>query len=169
MGTAHLENNYRDYLNVQFDDIRSPRRQQEIVHCVDQLTRFRPTKVAVEILSEQGRDLNDDHRRYRAGTFALTANEIHQLGFRTAVAAGHEQIHAIIWTGPIDWDRAVTFAQERQPALFDDMFAPWERSTTELTRLVGADCAVDSRDPPTSMIDGRNGSGDQPAKGEPLE
>lgn len=90
----------------------------------------------MEILTEQGRDLNEDYRHYRAGTFALTANEIHQLGFRTAAAAGHEQIHAINWNTPIDWDQAVTFAQECQPALLEEMWGPLERSTTELTRQV---------------------------------
>lgn len=136
LATYHLANNNLDVFNVQFDDMLSPRRQQEIAQCVEQLQRFQPTKVAVERLSETADDLNKEYRRYRAGTFALTANEIHQLGFRTAAALGHEQVYAIDWKGDMEWDPAYTFAQEHQPTLLNQMLAPLEHDIEEMNSMV---------------------------------
>lgn len=136
LATGHLANNNLDMFNVQFDDMLSPHRQQEIAQCVEQLQRFQPTKVAVERLSETADDLNEEYRRYRTGTFALTANEIHQLGFHTAAALGHEQVYAIDWNGDWRWDQTYTFAQEHQPALLNQMLAPLERETEEMNGMV---------------------------------
>src|SRR5258708_4578389 len=124
LGSHHLANNNYDRYNVQFDDMFSLHRQQEIAHCVELLKRFQPTKVAVEILSERSEKLNEDYQNYRSGTFTLTSSEFHQLGFRTAAAIGHDRIYAIDWNESIDWDLAFTYAQEHQPVLFDKMFEP---------------------------------------------
>lgn len=136
LATYHLANNNLDMFNVQFDDMLSPRRQREIAQCVEQLQRFQPTKVAIERLSETANDLNEEYRQYRSGTFALTANEVHQLGFRTAAAMGHDQVYAIDWKGDMEWDPTYTFAQEHQPNLLTQMLAPLEHDTEEMNRMV---------------------------------
>jgi len=125
LGTGHLANHNRDVFNVQFDDMLAPQRQQEIAACVERLARFRPTKVALEIGTDREKELNADYHHYRAGSFSLTADEIHQLGFRLAAALGHPRIYAIDWNEPIGDGRGLdpvfAFAQAHQPELYDQL------------------------------------------------
>jgi hypothetical protein len=133
LGTGHWSNPNRDMLNVQYDDMLAPQRQQEIRECVERLKRFRPTKVALEIVADQSSALNDDYRQYRAGTFTLTANERHQLGFRIAAELQHEQVYAIDWQGIMGWDRALSFAREHNQATKLDEYAA--RARQEIVEL----------------------------------
>src|SRR5215213_9269315 len=77
LGTGHWANPNRDYVNVRHDDMLAPRRQDEIRDCLARLKRFGPTKVALEVAAGRDEALNEDYRRYRAGDFALTADELH--------------------------------------------------------------------------------------------
>lgn len=114
VGTGHWGNPGLDYKSVTFDDMLAPSRQQEIEECLQQLAQFVPTKVALEIMPDQAA-WNADYQAYRQGSFPLTANERHQLGFRLAAMAGHDRIYGIDWHDferPIGWERAITFAQD---------------------------------------------------------
>lgn len=129
LGSPHLANPNRDLFNVQFDDMLGPRRQHEIVECVERLARFRPTKVALEVVTDREEALNDDYRTYRASTFALTADERHQFGFRIAVALGHERVHAIDWNeGTGDLGRVYAFARAHHPAIYEELFVGGQRA-----------------------------------------
>ena len=97
LGVPHLANRNRDVFNVQFDDMLGPRRQREIGECAERLARFRPTKMALEVVTDRDDALNEDYRGYRAGAGALTADEVHQFGFRIAADLGHERVYAINW------------------------------------------------------------------------
>lgn len=119
LGTGHWANSNRDFANPQFDDMLAPLRQREILDVVDRLTRFAPTKVALELGPEAIDAWNADFARYCAGEFALTANEYHQLGFRIAATLGHRQVYGIDWNeGVIGLDTVFDFAQSHQPDLF---------------------------------------------------
>ena len=125
LGTAHLANHNRDVFNVQFDDMLAPRRQQEIGECVERLRRFAPTKVALEVAADRDEAVNAEYQRYLAGTFELTADEIHQLGFRVAAALGHPRIYAIDWNEPEGYarglDEVLAFAEAHQPELYEEL------------------------------------------------
>lgn len=65
-------------------------------------------------MADRADELNEDHRRCRAGALAPTANERHQLGFRLAAELGHDRVYAIDWhdlTRTIGGDDAFTFAR----------------------------------------------------------
>lgn len=97
LGTAHLANNNRDVLRTEVDDVLSPARQVEIEAVVEALARWRPTRIAVEIKTRDQASLDRRYADYRAGTYALTANEIDQIGLRLAARLGLEHIDAVDW------------------------------------------------------------------------
>jgi len=48
VSSFHLANNNRDLINLPIEDVLGPRRQEEIEHLVENLTRWRPTKIVLE-------------------------------------------------------------------------------------------------------------------------
>jgi hypothetical protein len=91
LGSYHMANPGLDAINIEADDVLSPRRQKEITELVDSLARFRPTKVMIE----------DDYKspipqqryeQYLAGTFTLTRNETDQIAYRLAKQAGLKRV-----------------------------------------------------------------------------
>ena len=110
VGCGHWGNPGADLRSPEFDDMLAPDRQAQITKCLDLLVKFRPTRVALEIEPEQMVEWVDEYRTWRDGEFSLSANEIHQLGFRLAGMMGHETIYGIDWhdhTREIGWHRAI--------------------------------------------------------------
>lgn len=93
LGTYHMGNPGLDMHNVKSDDVLASQRQMEIYEVVDRLKRFNPTKIAVEALADEHETYNNQYLSYLSGEFTLGANEIHQLGFRTAANLGHDRIY----------------------------------------------------------------------------
>lgn len=143
LGCYHMVNHHLDTYNIEADDMLSPGRQHEIGAVVEQLKRFRPTKVVVEEFSDQVDALNEQYQEYLAGTFTLTAEEYHQLGFRIAAELHHTQIYAIDWkddpegaeeTG--DLDEVYAYAQAHQPELYDQLMLSGSRLSEEIQERV---------------------------------
>lgn len=135
LGCSHWNNPHRDVFNVQHDDMLAPKRQNEIQECIDNLKHFQPTKIAVEVPTEQSHDMNEQYHRYRAGTFQLSANERHQLGFRIAAACQHEEVYAINWNEAIGYeygmDVVFAFAQKHQPEIYEQLMGGGQRHLEE--------------------------------------
>ena len=115
LGCGHWSNPNLDRLNIEHDDMLAPTRQREIEECLERLGRFRPTKVALEVVADRADELNEEYRRYRVGALALTANERHQLGFRLAAALDHDRVYGIDWHDlrrAIEWEAPFAFARE---------------------------------------------------------
>ena len=75
--------------------------------------------MAVEVSTDRAGALDEEYRRYLAGTFKLTADELHQLGFRVAAELGHDRIYAIDWNeGTGDLGQVFAFAQAHQPEIY---------------------------------------------------
>ena len=89
VGTFHMSNPGQDLHNLKVDDVLAPRRQAEIAEVTRALSRFRPTKVAVEW---PGDVVADRWAKYRAGALAPSRNEVVQLGFRLAKTTGAEAL-----------------------------------------------------------------------------
>ncbi|MCL6443407.1 MAG: hypothetical protein K6T83_08125 [Alicyclobacillus sp.] len=126
LGVFHMANPGLDAVNLEFDDVLAPKRQEEIRECVDLLKRSCPTKVAVEKALEKADELNEEYRRYRAGELELGRNEIHQLGFRIAAELNHDKIYAVDWwkvEGFFKYteDQFEQWVKENQPEMFDLM------------------------------------------------
>lgn len=137
LGTYHMANNGLDLFNVEAEDVLEGERQQEIQEVVDRLKQFNPTKIAVERLAEQGESLHKDYQAYVAGNFRLTANEIHQLGFRTAAELGHDQIYSVDWNkqvGDVGLGHVLTHAEDYFPDLYKKLHSSGEDGVTDFQK-----------------------------------
>ena len=94
LGSGHLANWGADRINYRMDDVLAPKRQAELQQLVEQLARFKPTKIAVEV-DTQNAELQMEYNAYLKGTFQLERHEIHQIGFRLAREMGHPKVHCV--------------------------------------------------------------------------
>jgi hypothetical protein len=110
LGTYHMANPGHDIVNMQADDVLSPRRQGEIAQVIEVLKKFHPTKIAVE---RDGGDkrISSDYADYLAGKHELTRNEIEQLGFRLAKELGHKAVYPEDTDGDFPYPRLVKYAK----------------------------------------------------------
>lgn len=146
LGSYHMNNPGRDAYNLEADDVLAPQRQAEILDVAVRLGRFRPTQVAIEASWRLGDAWQRDYAAFRAGAFALTRDERHQIGFRVAADAGVERITAVDW----DWDdpRATgsdadstnpfEFVAAHQPALHRRIDKEGQRQLAEMQRILEA-------------------------------
>jgi hypothetical protein len=110
LGTYHMDNPGLDVFNVEADDVLSAKRQAEIEALVEVLARFEPTAIAVEapIGSERVAREYADHR---AGKYALSRNEIDQIGYRLAARLGHAVVHPVDVAGDFPFEGVQRFAR----------------------------------------------------------
>lgn len=124
LGTYHMANPGRDIYNVRSDDVLAPRRQKEIAEVITILKRFRPTKIAVEA-AFGSETIRQSYEQYLAGEYALTPNEIDQIGFRLAKNLGHNTIYPIDAEGDFPFNHLVEVAQKTgQEQIISDALAP---------------------------------------------
>jgi hypothetical protein len=90
LGTFHMSEQ---------ENLNSHQRQKEIEEVVNRLISFKPSKVAVEMITDKNEELNQKFNNYKSNTYELEMNEIYQLGFRIAKKLNHNQIYAIDWMG----------------------------------------------------------------------
>ena len=87
LGTTHFDNPGQDAVNIEADDVRSPRRQKELSELLDRLEKFQPTIVAIEAPYRNPK-WPDRYALWREGKYELGKNEIEQVGFRLAGRLG---------------------------------------------------------------------------------
>jgi hypothetical protein len=116
LGVFHFANPNADYAQFQGVDVLTPTRQQEIQAVITQLARFQPTKIALERVPSESDSINADYRRYLAGTFSLTRNEIHQLGFRLAALLHLPSLFPVDFPLGMRIDSVLAYAQVHDTA-----------------------------------------------------
>ncbi len=79
----------QDLYRMEFDDLFSIKRQNEIMMVVDAIKRFKPTKLAFEVVKSEENLLNDEYEKFLDGEMKLKIDEIHQFGFRIAAELNH--------------------------------------------------------------------------------
>ena len=131
LGTYHMANPGRDLINLEADDVLTPRRQKEIQELVQRLLAFHPTKVAVEVDVRHQQALDERYRACCEGRREPGPDEVEQIGFRLACALGHPRVYAVDWREgsemPEDMD-FLTFAKEHgQQEFLEAAFAEGER------------------------------------------
>ncbi|WP_409368519.1 DUF5694 domain-containing protein [Lysinibacillus sp. 38-6] len=104
--------------------LSSERRQTEIEDLVFKLARFKPTKIAVEMVPEDSAYCNEKYKQYKLGVHRLEMNEIFQVGFRLGIKMAHEQLYPTDWMGASDMDygEVESWAQENQPELLHEIY-----------------------------------------------
>lgn len=129
LGTFHMANPGRDIHNMVADDVLSPKRQQEIAQLIETLKRFHPTKIAIEVDVGSQR-VAQQYADYAAGKYALTRNEIDQIGFRLAKELGHQTIY------PVDVDGDFPFLRVRNYAKANGRAEQFEAMQASVGRRV---------------------------------
>lgn len=95
VGSYHMGNPGRDIQNTRADDVRVPRRQQELAEIAATLERYRPTKVMVEVPVDRQSQLDQRYAASCRGERPMAADETEQLGFRIACALGQHTVYAV--------------------------------------------------------------------------
>jgi Family of unknown function (DUF5694) len=95
LGTYHMASPGLDVVNMQVDDVTQPKRQKELAALVEQLTKFAPTKVAVEVTARTDDFVYPAYRTFTPADLLKDKNEITQIGFRLAHRMKHENVYAI--------------------------------------------------------------------------
>ena len=115
LGVFHFHNPNADYAQFEGIDVLAPERQAEIEEVARRLGMFAPTRIAVEQTPAEGDSLNAWLGEYARGERELTANETQQLGFRLAVAAGHEQLYPVDFRQGMAMREFMEYANEHEP------------------------------------------------------
>ncbi len=95
LGSSYLANPGADVHNTKMDDVLALKRQAEIQQLVEQLARFKPTKIAVEVDARLDADLQAEYNAYLDDNLQLKRHEIHQIAFRLANQMGHPKVHCV--------------------------------------------------------------------------
>ena len=116
LGSYHMSNPGLDATNLSADDVLSPQRQAEIARTIEQLTRFRPTTIALEWPYKDDAALGARYAAYRAGTYALSRNEVDQLGLRLAKRLNLAIVSAVDYPMFMNGMTPAEFQNPRPPA-----------------------------------------------------
>ena len=95
LGSYHMDSPGLDVVNIQVDDVTQPKRQREIALLVEQLARFAPTKVAVEMEPRPDIAAIAAYEKFTPADLLKDRNEITQIGFRLAHRMKHRSVFAI--------------------------------------------------------------------------
>ena len=140
LGVFHFANPGLDKVKSEVIDVTTPANQEYLAGLATRLAAFGPTDVLVECEPAAQSRADAAFAAYRDGAAALTVNEVQQIGFRVAKAAGLAGVTCFD-EGEVHWESAPMFAHleahapERKAAL-EALFASLsERTTREQTTL----------------------------------
>ncbi len=94
LGTYHMHNPKYDSVIFEADDVLSERRQKEIDELLNQISKYRPTKIAIES-PYKNRVWQTRYREYLKGNYKLGRNEIEQIGFKLAKRLNLKTLYSI--------------------------------------------------------------------------
>ncbi|MBC7522285.1 MAG: hypothetical protein H7268_14485 [Sandarakinorhabdus sp.] len=95
LGAYHFGNPGLDTNNIKVDSVLTPQRQADLARVAKALAAFKPTHVMVEMQSEAPDFAIAEYGRFDDAMLASEANEIVQIGYRTARAAGLKTVNGI--------------------------------------------------------------------------
>jgi len=121
LGTFHFKDAGLDGYKPKYDiDILSEKRQRELESVLDQIRKFKPTKIAVEWKKSRQPKLDSLYNEYLAGRFELKSNEIYQIGFRMGKELGHKKLYAVDAPARNFEDYTTQEAYKTKQAYFND-------------------------------------------------
>lgn len=97
LGTFHFSHadNASDVKGEDNLEIESETRQAELRAVIDRLKRFKPTRIAVEMMATDQARQDALFKAYADGTWTLGQNETYQLGFRLARELGIDGVSCV--------------------------------------------------------------------------
>lgn len=97
LGSYHMGSQGQNIVKPKVSDITSPERQKQIAELIEKLKKFKPTKIALEIDTEDEAKTQELYDKYLAGSYQLSKNETNQIGFRLAKELGHKKVYCVDW------------------------------------------------------------------------
>lgn len=97
LGSYHMANPGLDVAKSEVTDVLLPERQKQITQLVQQLGKFKPTRIAVEVAPEKCSSVQEKYDGYLKGTYSLSRSESEQIGFRLAKELGLAGLNCIDW------------------------------------------------------------------------
>jgi hypothetical protein len=111
LGTFHMDNPGHDLHNMKVDDVLTEKRQAELADVSTHLLRFKPTAVMLEAQRrDPGAATLPRYRDYLAGKLEPSRNEVVQVGYRLAKAAGLKETYGIDVDGDFPYEAVQKFA-----------------------------------------------------------
>ncbi len=95
VGAYHMGNPGLDVNNAKVDSVLTPEKQKQLVAAVNRLAKFKPNKIAVEMVAKQPDMTAGDFEKFTPASLLTDANEITQIGYRLANLLGHKVVYAI--------------------------------------------------------------------------
>ena len=102
LGTYHMDNPGADAVNFEADDVLTAKRQRELQQLIEQLARFKPTKVAVEADTSFDAEVNAAYQDYLNGVYQPGRSEGEQVSFPLARKMQHPKIYCVDWFSRAD-------------------------------------------------------------------
>jgi len=137
VGVDHLGKKHDVHNSPNIDPL-TPAHQAEIKEIIEDIARFKPTKVMVERDYQDAKTLAE-YQQYLQGKFTLGPNEVYQYGFRLAALAHDPAIYCIdtIQDFPFDYEgMTASAAKHGQQAVLDASeaeLAPYLAKLDDLT------------------------------------
>ena len=113
IGTFHFDNPGLDTVKVSDTDITTEESQQFLQDFAKRLAAFKPTHILLEYNPKNEALLNQRYNDYLAGSYELGINEIYQLGFRIAKAAGLKGVQSFDHR-ELSWEAEPMFEYAKQ-------------------------------------------------------
>ncbi|MEP7322716.1 MAG: DUF5694 domain-containing protein [Saprospiraceae bacterium] len=96
LGTFHFNDGGNDAYKPKFTvNIKSPKRQAEVKELVTLLSKFKPTKVTIENMSERQGFHDSLYTQFIQGKYEPGTNEIYQVCYRLAALMHHKKLYTI--------------------------------------------------------------------------
>ncbi|GAA4806710.1 DUF5694 domain-containing protein [Litoribaculum gwangyangense] len=110
LGSFHFAGS-SDLIALKVDDLKSEKRQKEILDLVEALAKFKPTKVILEYPYGNNK-LDSLYQQYIKAEHDLSINERQQIGFRLAHKMNHINIYYADHQMNLPFNELMTFLQE---------------------------------------------------------
>ncbi len=105
LGTFHFSYRNLDIIKTEKADqidFTSEESRKDIQKITDRMAKFKPTKIAVEVMPEKQAKMDSLYQAYLNGSYELEMDEVYQIGFRLAKQLGHQRVYCINAMGDID-------------------------------------------------------------------
>ena len=136
IGTFHFSNPGKDMVKIKHLDVMDAQSQTYLDAFAARLAaEFRPTLVLLEYGPDDDALIQGRYKGYQNGTYGLAVNEIYQMGFRIAKAAGNVPI-ASFDEREVGWDaegvfEAMSTTAPEIAAAMDKIYAELSTQSTE--------------------------------------
>lgn len=140
LGSYHMGNPGLDTVNIQADDVRLPKRQRELAALAEQLARFAPTKIAVEMVPTPDAFAVANYDKFLPADLLKDRDEISQIAFRLAHRMKHSTVFAIDEQSKTfdyyPFDKVEAYAKANgQDAEMASLKASWQASGAEIEAM----------------------------------